>query len=617
MRQNPQKSQSLKAHITTSFPLDNDELVASNKAETTVVIKRWLSWWSLQYTMMHSTMRFALLLLLLAAQTTRVSGFIISHAFHAVAAGRTRQGGLSRQSRARLRQSDESIQQESLNTDESGANSCPTHSYSAVYKATLSLPNYAQLMQIQYGECYLSEPFTVTDAAAREHSFCIKCYPRGGGHGKQSKSGFGMAYKILPFVESNPVYKFGVYLQYLPANENDTVDVSFTLRLRGRASFDVEWRSGMRFVALSQTKLAQGRANDFGSHLMQTDLLSSFLAIDKDIDNISKPIELIVALAIHNTTESYQAAIANQESQSRQGWIQDLRESGNPEDVRVGSIVVPVLTSIKQRPQMFRQGVYPGVEYRILRMIDPATNKDVWYRHPHVEYDLKPIYPLVRQLERPWPVRIKDEDIPKLVSSNTYNIGSAIGSLITALAGLTLAFTISQVVSLFVIPSLSMDPTLQKGDVILVEKVSPNLPLLSSYQRNSVIFFRPPSQLQDLVTRTGGRIADRDLFVKRIAGVPGDQIKVDRDGSVTLNEQTLDPAQRAFCQAEPLKLIEKYIEGIPTTLIEPDQVFVLGDCSGVSIDSRVWGPLPQSDIVGRPLLRIWPLERWGPIGGLP
>jgi hypothetical protein len=66
---------------------------------------------------------------------------------------------------------------------------------------------------------------------------------------------------------------------------------------------------------------------------------------------------------------------------------------------------------------------------------------------------------------------------------------------------------------------------------------------------------------------------------------------------------------------EPLKLIEKYVIA-GETVLKNDEVFVQGDCSFVSIDSRVWGPLKFNQIVGKPLFRIWPLEKFGRVPDL-
>ena len=47
------------------------------------------------------------------------------------------------------------------------------------------------------------------------------------------------------------------------------------------------------------------------------------------------------------------------------------------------------------------------------------------------------------------------------------------------------------------------------------------------------------------------------------------------------------------------------------TRVPAGSSFVLGDCGQVSVDSRVWGPLDDADVVGRPVLRLWPPPRFG------
>ena len=49
------------------------------------------------------------------------------------------------------------------------------------------------------------------------------------------------------------------------------------------------------------------------------------------------------------------------------------------------------------------------------------------------------------------------------------------------------------------------------------------------------------------------------------------------------------------------------------TTVPKDSLFLMGDCSGVSVDSRVWGTLTEREVVGRPALRVWPLGRFGPV----
>lgn len=262
---------------------------------------------------------------------------------------------------------------------------------------------------------------------------------------------------------------------------------------------------------------------------------------------------------------------------------------------------------------MFAKGIYPGVDFRIMRIFDGKSGEEIFTSVPGADYELKPIYPLVPQLERQWPVRVNEKDIPKLYTPNMYNAISALGSLATAITGLAMAFVISQLVSLFVIPSKSMDPTLQVGDVLLVEKITPRA--LKNPKLGDVILFHPNQQLQEIVSRSGGRISDRDLFVKRVGAVPGDRVSVDASGGVTVNGQS--NGNRNLCEEEPLRLIERYIQPVNNQVVPKDTVFALGDCSSVSVDSRVWGPLSNDDLVGRPVIRIWPLNRLGGVSPLP
>jgi signal peptidase I len=62
-------------------------------------------------------------------------------------------------------------------------------------------------------------------------------------------------------------------------------------------------------------------------------------------------------------------------------------------------------------------------------------------------------------------------------------------------------------------------------------------------------------------------------------------------------------------------LLESLMEdSVFTTAVVPrDTSYVLGDCGEVSVDSRVWGPLEDEKVIGRPILRLWPPARFGPI----
>jgi hypothetical protein len=103
--------------------------------------------------------------------------------------------------------------------------------------------------------------------------------------------------------------------------------------------------------------------------------------------------------------------------------------------------------------------------------------------------------------------------------------------------------------------------------------------------------------------------------VKRVVGLPGDtNILLDPETKeVTLNngEKAAGP-DRNLCEDEPLKLIDRFLEtgkGKSIDKLEDGEVYVLGDCKTVSIDSRVFGVLPAENIAGKPLGRIWPPSR--------
>jgi type IV secretory pathway protease TraF len=120
---------------------------------------------------------------------------------------------------------------------------------------------------------------------------------------------------------------------------------------------------------------------------------------------------------------------------------------------------------------------------------------------------------------------------------------------------------------------------------------------------------RAPLQPQSPPSLFEQQFQKRQLFVKRIVGLPGDTVAVDRSGTVSVDGRTRGDGSRT----RPPPLLEDLL---PTSseLVVPDSAyFVAGDNSDVSIDSRVWGSLPQVNVVGRPLLRVLPLSRFGKV----
>ena len=148
------------------------------------------------------------------------------------------------------------------------------------------------------------------------------------------------------------------------------------------------------------------------------------------------------------------------------------------------------------------------------------------------------------------------------------------------------------------IPSGSMLPTLQINDKILVEKVTPKITSKSDLSkfRNKIIVFNVPEQL----IKAG--YEKNTALIKRVIGVPGDKIEV-KEGKLYLN----DIAQDNY-------ISDKNINYSIGPLIVPEQSFwVMGDNRNNSMDSHIWGFLPYEKIIGRAIVRYWPLNKLGPI----
>lgn len=145
------------------------------------------------------------------------------------------------------------------------------------------------------------------------------------------------------------------------------------------------------------------------------------------------------------------------------------------------------------------------------------------------------------------------------------------------------------------IPSGSMLPTLQLQDRVLVEKLSPRFG--AGVRPGRIVVFHPPAALQQ-----AGYDPDAAL-IKRVVAVAGDRVEV-KDGRLWRNGSP----------AEPDWAREPMAYDLEPLVVPPGQVLVLGDNRNASLDSHLWGPLPESDLIGTAIWRYWPLARFGPVG---
>lgn len=149
------------------------------------------------------------------------------------------------------------------------------------------------------------------------------------------------------------------------------------------------------------------------------------------------------------------------------------------------------------------------------------------------------------------------------------------------------------------IPSGSMLPTLQIQDRILVEKIRPRIKSLKHehLDADSIVVFHPPQQLID----TG---YDRNsALIKRLVGLPGDKIKVQK-GKLYRNGQELK-------EKSWLQLPMNY--EMDEITIPNHYLWVLGDNRNNSLDSHLWGYLPEENVIGTAIWRYWPINKFGPI----
>jgi signal peptidase I len=190
---------------------------------------------------------------------------------------------------------------------------------------------------------------------------------------------------------------------------------------------------------------------------------------------------------------------------------------------------------------------------------------------------------------------------------------------------LFLAFLIKTfLIQAFVIPSGSMQNTLALQDRVVVNRFSTWLG--SEPRRGEIVVFKDPGGwLQGESTTSSSNVVSKVLtfigvlpqdngdLIKRVIGVPGDVVKCDASGKlsvngVVLNEPYLFPGDNS-CSGPG---------GVPSTFtvtVRPGQLWVMGDHRSVSEDSRAHmtingGQVPEGDVVGQAFAIVWPTSQW-------
>lgn len=161
---------------------------------------------------------------------------------------------------------------------------------------------------------------------------------------------------------------------------------------------------------------------------------------------------------------------------------------------------------------------------------------------------------------------------------------------VIVVVAVTAAFLIKQyLIQAFYIPSESMEHTLEVSDRVLVNKLSYRLH--DVHRGDVVVFERPPEE---------GEGSAKDL-IKRVVAVEGETVE-GHDGGVYVNGKRLQ---------EPYLANGTTSSDFNPQRIPPGHVWVMGDNRPQSRDSRFFGSVPESLIVGRAFVRVWPIDSIG------
>jgi signal peptidase I len=141
----------------------------------------------------------------------------------------------------------------------------------------------------------------------------------------------------------------------------------------------------------------------------------------------------------------------------------------------------------------------------------------------------------------------------------------------------------------FYVKGASMEPNFEDREYLIIDEITYRF---RQPERGEIAVFRYPND-------------PSQFFIKRIIGLPGEMVTVS-GGKIFVTSadgQTSQLDESRYLAPDVPTAGEKKVS------LAPDQYFVLGDNRQNSLDSRIFGPVPKNDIVGRVMLRGWPVSR--------
>lgn len=176
-----------------------------------------------------------------------------------------------------------------------------------------------------------------------------------------------------------------------------------------------------------------------------------------------------------------------------------------------------------------------------------------------------------------------------------------LGCLFEIVETLVLTLVIFLVIQNFVaqpyrVQQQSMEHTLEPDEYVLVDKLTPHF---GTYNRGDIVVFNPPPNFPQQ--------GDGTPYIKRVIGVAGDTIDL-KDGGVYVNGIQLS---EPYLFAENGQPQPTESQGVDHWLVPEGELFVMGDHREKSADSRAFGTVPVSSVIGRAWLRYWPFDTFG------
>ena len=178
---------------------------------------------------------------------------------------------------------------------------------------------------------------------------------------------------------------------------------------------------------------------------------------------------------------------------------------------------------------------------------------------------------------------------------------------VLALIALVVAFILKTFVAqAYYIPSGSMEPQLHIGDRVIVSKLSYEL---HDPHRGDIIVFPSPEDhskddsplpirvIRGIFEGVGLAKPEKEILIKRVIGLPGEIVE-GHDGHVFINGRQL---------VEPYLPKGLATEAFGPTTVPKGDLWVMGDNRSNSRDSRFIGPIKESDVIGRAIMKVWPL----------